>query len=144
VEPAVAEHLEQDGVLPGRPRHSDAKVGLVLPQPEAATAVLEHRRARLLRIEPPDLHLADVGHDVGVDSSRLLHEVQELPEKLVVSHSLQAQHRDSLEEITLLTCSDPMLVSCQARSAARDHPSALHGGPRVACQECRHSPGSAD
>ena len=34
VQPAVAEHVEQDRVLPGRPRHGDAQISLVLPQTE--------------------------------------------------------------------------------------------------------------
>jgi len=98
VKPAVPEHLEQDGVLPRRPRHGDAQVGLVLPQTQDPPAVLEHRRARLPRVEPPDLHLSDVSHALGLDRSRLLHERGELTEKVVVSNTLQAQHGDSLGE----------------------------------------------
>jgi hypothetical protein len=69
VQPAVAEHFEHDGVLPRYPRHGDAQIGLVLPQMEDPPAVLEHRRARLPRIEAPDLHLCDVSHDLGLDPS---------------------------------------------------------------------------
>jgi hypothetical protein len=98
MQPAIGQHLEQRGILPRRPRDRDAQVGLVLPQMENPPAVLEHRRARLPRVKPPDLHFSDVGHDLGLDRSRLPHERGELTEKVVVWNALQAQHGDSLGE----------------------------------------------
>jgi hypothetical protein len=74
VQPSVAEHLEQDGMLTRRPRHGDAEIGLVLPQAENSPAVFEHRRARLAGIEPPALHLCDMSDHLGLGSSRLLHQ----------------------------------------------------------------------
>jgi hypothetical protein len=99
-QPAVSEHLEQDRVLPGRPGHGDAQIGLVLTETKDSPAVLEHRRARLLGIEPPELHLPDVGDDLGLDPPGLLRELDELTQKVLVSHALQALHGDSLGEIT--------------------------------------------
>jgi hypothetical protein len=98
VQPAVAEHLEQDRVLPGRPGHGDAQIGLVLPQAEDTPAVLEHRGARLLGVQASELHLPDVGDDLGLDPPRLLHELEELTQKVLVSDALQTQHGDSLGE----------------------------------------------
>ena len=69
VQPTVAEHLEQDRVFPGRPG-----------------------------VQPPELHLTDVGDDLGLDSPRLLHELVQLTQKVLVSDALQAQHGDSLGE----------------------------------------------
>jgi hypothetical protein len=63
-------------------------------------AVLEHRRARLLCIEPPELDLRDVGDDLGLDTAGLLHELEQLTQEVLVSDTLQAQHGDSLGEMT--------------------------------------------
>ena len=98
VQPAVAEHLEQHRVLPGRPRHGDPQIGLVLPQAKDSPAVLEHRGARPLGVQASELHLADVSDDLGLDAPRLLHEVEQLTQKVLVSDTLQAQHGDSLGE----------------------------------------------
>jgi hypothetical protein len=96
VQPAVAEHLEQDWVLPSRPRHRDTQIGLVLPETKNPPAVLEHRRARLPGEKPPELHLPDVSHELGLDPPRLLHELKQLTQKIFVSDTPQAQHGDSL------------------------------------------------
>jgi hypothetical protein len=96
VQPAVAEHLEQDRVLPSRAGHRDPQIDLVLPEPEDPTAVLEHRRARLLGEEPPEIHLPDVGDELGLDTPRLRRELEQLKQKLLVSDTPQARHGDSL------------------------------------------------
>jgi hypothetical protein len=104
VKAGVAEHVQQDGVLSGGTGHGDAQVGLVLPEAEDPSAVLEHRRAGLVGIQPSQLHLADVSDDIGLDPSGLPHELGQLPEKVIIPDVLQAQHGDSLGEMTRDAC----------------------------------------
>jgi hypothetical protein len=51
-------------------------------------------------MEAPALCLSDVGDDLGLDSPRLLHELEKLTQEVLVSETLQAQHGDSLGERT--------------------------------------------
>ena len=99
VKPAVAEHRQENRVLPGGTGNGDAEVGLVLSEVEDPPAVLEHRGAGLLGIQPAQLDLSDVGDDVGLDPSGLANELRQTPEKVPVRDVLQALHRDSLGEV---------------------------------------------
>jgi hypothetical protein len=80
----------QGRALAGGPGHGDAQVGFVLAEGERTPAVLEHRRADFVGVQPPPLDLADVGDDVGLDPPRLPHELGQLMEKVLVSEALSA------------------------------------------------------
>jgi hypothetical protein len=70
VEPAVLEHVEEDGVAARKAPHGDAEIRLGVREVEDLAAVLEYRGCGLASVEPSRVHLPDVGDEVRLDPSR--------------------------------------------------------------------------
>ena len=52
-------------------------------------------RASLARVQPPLIHLADVGDEIGLDPPRVLQELRELTKKIIIGNRMKfvcAQH----------------------------------------------------
>jgi hypothetical protein len=75
MEAAVTQHGQQHGVLPGRPGHGDAQVGLVLREMKHLGAVDEHRRRGLSGVEPPGVDFGNEGDKVCFDAAGLPHDL---------------------------------------------------------------------
>ena len=67
----VGQHRQQHRVLPRRARRRDAQVGLGLREVKDLRAPGEHRGRGLAGVEPARVHLADVGHEVGLGAPAL-------------------------------------------------------------------------
>jgi hypothetical protein len=63
VQPAVGEHLQEDGVTPRRTGHADPSEGLALGEVQDPRSIDEHRWAGMPEIETPEVHLGDVGDE---------------------------------------------------------------------------------
>jgi hypothetical protein len=84
VEPAIAEHREQEGMLAGGTRRGDPQVRLCVRQMQELGAVREHRRRRRPRIQPPPVDLPDVGDEVGLSAAGIQEQNAQALEQLVV------------------------------------------------------------
>jgi hypothetical protein len=90
VEPPVGEHFEKDGVLSRRSGRCDAQIGLLLREVQKLHAIREHRGHGCASKQPPLVHLIDVGNEFGFDAPRLLNELREAEEELVISKGFES------------------------------------------------------
>jgi hypothetical protein len=84
LQPAVREHLEQDGVLPSRPGHGDPVVRHAFGEVQHVRAIEKHRRAGMARVEMAGVDLGDVSHESSLDPVGLTQKIGEPREELVV------------------------------------------------------------
>jgi hypothetical protein len=84
-----SEHREKHLVLPGGSGDGDAPIGLGLREVQLLRTVREHRGKRLAGVEPSLVDLADVGDEVGLDPTRLRHQLVEAEQQLVVGHGVK-------------------------------------------------------
>jgi hypothetical protein len=78
--------------LPRRPRDCDSFVGDAFCEVQHANAVVEHRGAGLLEIEPPRIDLAEMGDELGLEAVIALDQVVQLRQELIVRKALQRRH----------------------------------------------------
>ena len=84
VEPAVCEHLQQDGVPPRGPGHANPAEGLTLGEVQDPGAVDEHGRAGVAGVEAAEVHLGDVRDERGLDAAGPVGDVGEAGNEIVV------------------------------------------------------------
>jgi hypothetical protein len=84
VKTPIAQHLEEDRVLAGRPGHGDPQVGLALREVESAGAIREHRREGLTGVELPPVHFGDVRDEVLLDAAGLAEDLGQAAKEVVV------------------------------------------------------------
>ena len=89
MEPTVGEHVQEHGVLTGRPGRGDAQVGLGLGEVKDVHAIDEHRGGGLAGVETSSLDLGDVGDEIGLGAARLAQKVDESAEELVVGEGFE-------------------------------------------------------
>ena len=65
VQPAIGQGREDDRELPGHPRRLDPLVGGILGQAQLVDAIGEHRGVGGRQVEPPGVHLGEVGEQCG-------------------------------------------------------------------------------
>ena len=70
--------------------HRDAQVGLGLGQVQDVRAVRKHRRRGFASKEPASVHFRDVLDDLGLDAARLLKELSQAMQKLVVRRGCES------------------------------------------------------
>ncbi len=86
VQPAVPEHGEEHGVLARGAGDGDTKVRLRLRKVQDLDAVKEHGRASFPGVQAAMVDLPDVRDEGGLDPSRLLGELEQTVEELVIRH----------------------------------------------------------
>ena len=78
-------------MFPGRPRDSDAQVGLVLREMECLDTPGEHRGRGLTGVELPAVDLGDVGNEVGLVATGLFQDLEQVAEQLIVRDGLRVR-----------------------------------------------------
>ena len=91
VEPSVAEHREQPGVPARGACDRDAPIGLGLRKVKGLGSIDEHGREGLAREKTTLVGLADVGDEVGLDAARLVDELVQSPQQLVVGDVVESE-----------------------------------------------------
>jgi len=72
-----------------RTRDSNAQVGFGLGEVKPLRAVGKHGRRGLAGVQPTRIHLGAVGHEVGLDPSRLTKELGQTAEQVLVRDGLE-------------------------------------------------------
>jgi hypothetical protein len=94
VKTPIAQHLEEDRVLAGRPGHGDPQVGLALREVKSPGAIREHRREGLTGVELPPAHFGDVRDEVLLDAAGLAEDLAQAAKEVVVGQSREWAARD--------------------------------------------------
>jgi hypothetical protein len=89
VETAVSEHDQEDGVLTGRAGRIDAKVGFGLRKAEYLRTIREHGRRGFGGVKPSGVHLADVRDEISFDATRVVEQLREPTQQLVVRKRME-------------------------------------------------------
>jgi hypothetical protein len=89
VKTAIRRHRQEHRVLPGRARHRDAKVGLLLGEVKGGPAVDEQRRKGRAGVGPSLVHLGEVSDDVDLNPPRLARQLGQASEQFVVGNRLE-------------------------------------------------------
>jgi hypothetical protein len=86
VKTSIGQHRKEHRVFPRRSGHRDAEISLGLGEVQNFDGVFEHGRASLASKEPAMVHFTDMCDELGVDPPRLLHDLRQIVEELVVRH----------------------------------------------------------
>jgi len=72
-----------------RAGNRDPQIGLRLGEVQDPSAIAEHGGRRFPRIQPPLVHFADMGDELGLDAPGLFQEISETAKKLVVRNGFE-------------------------------------------------------
>ena len=95
----LLERRQNDRKLPSRPRDRDSFVRDTFGEVEHVDAIIEHRGARLLEVEPPRIDLPQMGDELGLEVVVALDQVVQMQQELSVGETLentvQSSHENS-------------------------------------------------
>jgi hypothetical protein len=89
VKTAIPEHRQERRVPPRGASHRDAQISRRLREVQHLGAVDEQGRASLASIEPALVHFTDMRDRIGFDPTRLLQDLRETLEQLVIGEGLE-------------------------------------------------------
>jgi hypothetical protein len=84
MQPTIREHFEQDRMLASSLGHGDPKLTFAFGEVEDVSTVEKHRRGRVAGVQPPGVHLGEVGDQRGLDAAGLAKDSVEAGEDFVV------------------------------------------------------------